>query len=366
MPAALPARKRNLDEFGKSLDTKHQGCWISGTLILLNILVLAVWTLSRLYKPESLKSSVSLVYSLEVPASPCIWENVLENQLSICCQWKYAYRLQVLVNLLHSAPLYWALGIPSLTLLFDFSRSSWLLLFWGVLHCTVKFCFTLLGNAGKAPSPWFLYPLPPCWEKRGRRKWCNLEKVTESPLARWSIALAELGHLPLQLRRQSYFMDLQLSLLFQSLCCLWYWGACTLAQSGSSPFGLWLNPKPPQGNDRSSTNAPACMGAAPLANAHQCPLVYERREEGCLRMESATAGWEGQMRMQDLDTKKDVKLQRKHVKISCHGCYQNPVVAVPTINAFHPVSSILSSHGDLPLMHPWKHFSYFFSSACIH
>ena len=155
-------------------------------------------------------------------------------------------------------------------------------------------------------------------------------------------------------------MDLQLSLLLQSPCCPWHRGACTLAQSGSSPSCLWPNPKPPEGNDRSSTNALTCRGAAPLVNLHQCPLVYRRRAEGCLQMECATAGWEGQIRMQDLDTKKDVKLERKYVKISYHGCYQKPVVAVPTINTFHPVSSVLSPHGDLLLIHPWKYFSSFF------
>ena len=94
------------------------------------------------------------------------------------------------------------------------------------------------------------------------------------------------------------------------------------------------------------------MGAAPLADVHQGPLVYGYRAEGCLRTESASAGWEGQMRMQELDTKKDVKLERKHVKISYHGCYEKPMMAVPTINTFHPVSSIFSPHGDLPLIHP--------------
>lgn len=106
MPAPSPTRNRNLAGFGKSPDTKHQGSWISGTLILLNVLVLTVWTLSRLYKTESLKSSVSLVYSLEVPTSRCIWENVLESRLSICCQWRYRCRLQVSMNLLHSASIF--------------------------------------------------------------------------------------------------------------------------------------------------------------------------------------------------------------------------------------------------------------------
>lgn len=36
---------------------------------------------------------------------------------------------------------------------------------------------------------------------------------------------------------------------------------------------------------------------------------YKRRAEGCLQIESATAGWEGQTRMQDLDLKK--KKERK-------------------------------------------------------
>lgn len=71
MPVPSPTRSRNLDRFGKFLDTKHEGCWITGILILLKILVLTIWTLSRLYTPESLKSSATLVYSVEVPTSLC-------------------------------------------------------------------------------------------------------------------------------------------------------------------------------------------------------------------------------------------------------------------------------------------------------
>lgn len=111
---------------------------------------------------------------------------------------------------------------------------------------------------------------------------------------------------------------------------------------------------------------PPAWGLLPLPTHTSAHLSMSAgRRDAC--------GWKAQLldgkdkwRCKTWIKKKDVKLERKRVKISCHGCYQNPIVAVPTINAFHPVSSILSSHGDLPLMHPWKHFSYFFSSACIH